>query len=317
VGLFEVGVADVENDGAVEDEEDVEFEFGAEGDGEPDGVGCVGGLGCVGDDEAEAGNAGAEEGADGEGNIAGHGGVDEDWLEGFGVDPGVTFPVVVILVAGHEGDVIAVATVHGAAADEGVGVVGLDLGGEGEEAGADAVFGMVCGEVGAHVFDDVEVHGVVVFANDFDVEVVIVFDIAGVGVELGVVEILSLVEEAAVEGEEFLVGAFVGGDDAEVSDLFAAGGIAFAREGVGVLNVDVMGAGGFGAILVGSDARHDVGGRGFLRASCNGEKRKKEEGCGKTHDQEYVARPKKFRGVWAGANNGSANWIGPVFREPS
>jgi hypothetical protein len=296
VGLFEVAVADIEDDGAVEDEEDVEFELGAEGDGEPDGVGCVGGLGRVGNGEAEAGDAGAEEGADGEGNIAGHGGVDEDWLEGFGVDPGIALPVVVVLVAGAEGDVEAVATVHGAAADEGVGVVGLDPGGEGEEAGADAIFGVVGGEVVAHIFDDVEVHGVVVFANDADVEAVVVFDIAGVSVELGVVEVLSFVEKATVEGEELLFGAFVGGDDAEVGNLFAADGIAFAREGVGVLNVNVVGAGGFGAVLVGGDARHDFGGGGLLRAGRSGEERK-EEGCGKTHMREYVTRPKKFQGA--------------------
>ena len=48
VGLFEVAVMDVEDDGAVEEEEDVKFELGAEGDGEPDGVGGVGGLGGVG-----------------------------------------------------------------------------------------------------------------------------------------------------------------------------------------------------------------------------------------------------------------------------
>ena len=127
VGLLEVPVADVEDDGAVEEEEDVEFELGAEGDGEPEGVGGVGGFGGVGDGEAEAGEAGAEEGADGEGDVAGHGGVDEDGFEGGGVDIGVALPAVVVFVAGAEGDVVAVAAVHGGAAGEGVDVVGLEF----------------------------------------------------------------------------------------------------------------------------------------------------------------------------------------------
>ncbi len=192
VGLFEVAVVDVEDDGAVEEEEDVELELGAEGDGEPEGVRRVGGLGGVGDGEAEAGDAGAEEGADGEGDVAGHGGVNEDGLECLGVDPGVALPAEVVLVAGEEGDVVAVAAVDGASAGESVDVVGLKFGGEREEACADAVFGVAGGEVVAHVFDDVEVHGIVVFANDADVKAVVTFDIGGERVELGVVRTLPL-----------------------------------------------------------------------------------------------------------------------------
>ncbi len=295
VSLFEVMVADIEDDGAVEDEEDVKFELGAEGDRDPEGIGCVGGLGSVGDGEAEAGEAGAEERADGEGNIACHGGVDEHGLEGPGVDPGVALPAVIVFVAGGEDDVVAVASIDGAAADEGVGIVSLDLGGEWEEAGADAVFGGVGGEVVAHVFDEVEVHGVVVFANDVNVEAVVVFDIGGVSVELGVVQVFSLVEEMAVESEELLLRAFVGGDDAEVRYLFAADSFAFARKGARVLNVDVMSAGGFGVVLVGGDARHDVSGGRLLCAGGNGEEGK-DKNCGQAHVREYAAHSKKFQG---------------------
>ena len=127
VGLFEVAVADVEDDGAVEEEEDVEFEFGAEGDGEPEGVWRVCGLRGVGCSEAEAWDAGAEESADGEGDVARHGGVDENGLEGLGVDPGIALPSEVIFIARVESDVVAVATVGDGAAGEGVDVVGLNF----------------------------------------------------------------------------------------------------------------------------------------------------------------------------------------------
>ena len=290
--LLEVAIADVEDDGAVEEEEDVEFELGAEGDGEPEGVGGVGGLGGVGDGEAEAGDAGAEEGSDGEGDVAGHGGVDENGLEGGGVDPGVALPAIVVFVAGDEGDVEAVAAIDRGAAGEGVGVVRLDFGGEREEAGVDAVFGVVRGEVVAHILDEVEVHRVVVA----DGGLVWIFWLAGWGGELGVVEVLSLVEQAAVEGEKLLLGTFFGGDDAEVGDFFAANGFAAAREGVGVLDVEIVGSGGLGAVLVGGDARHDVGGGGLLRARGGGQEQE-EEGGGWTHSRQYVAGRMKFRAV--------------------
>jgi hypothetical protein len=286
----------VRDDGAGEEEEDVEFELGAEGDGEPEGVGGVGGFGGVGDGEAEAGDAGAEEGADGEGNVAGHGGVDEDGLEGLGVDPRVTLPAEVILIAGTEGDVEAVATIDGGAADEGVGVVGLDFGGERKKAGADAVFGVVGNEILAHVFDEVEVHGVVVIGG----EIVVgrgcgVLLLLGVlRLEVGVVEVLPLVEELAVEREELLLRALVGGGDAEVGDLFALGGLAFARERASVLDVDVVRAGGLGAILIRGDTLHDVVGGGLLGTRGGGHDREKQKG-GETHAREYVSGARKFR----------------------
>jgi hypothetical protein len=49
-------------------------------------------LGGVSNGEAEAGKAGAEEGANGEGEVAGHGGADEDGLVGGGVDVSVALP---------------------------------------------------------------------------------------------------------------------------------------------------------------------------------------------------------------------------------
>ena len=266
-------------------------------------VGVSAGSGSVGDGEAEAGDAGAEEGADGEGNVAGHGGVDEDGLEGGGVDVGVALPAVVVFVAGAEGDVEAVAAVDGAAAGEGIEVVGLHFGGEGEEAGADAVFGGVRDEVLAHVFDEVEVQGIVVADGGFS------FDLGFAlgGGELGVVDVAALVEEAAVEGEERLVGAFVGGNDAEVGELFAVGGLAFAREGVGVLHVEVVGAGGLGAVLVGGDTRHDAGCRELLRARGDGEERE-EESCEGTHACGYAVGAAKFRGRGRDREKGEGNW---------
>src|SRR5258708_36596188 len=74
VGLFEVAVLGVEDDLAVEEVEDMDFELGREGDGEPDAVRLRG----VADGEAEAGNVGSEESADGERNLARHAGGKED-----------------------------------------------------------------------------------------------------------------------------------------------------------------------------------------------------------------------------------------------
>ena len=153
----------------------------------------------------------------------------------------------------------------------------------------------------ADVFDEVEVHGIVVFTDDADVEAVVVFDFGGVGVELGVVEVFAFVKQVAVEGEEFLIGAFVGGDDAEVGDLFAADGVALAREGVGVLDVDVVRALGVGAVLVGGYAGHDVGGGELLGGELLGgaavATTQDKEGCGEAHRDLYARWGKKFRGV--------------------
>lgn len=108
---------------------------------------------------------------------------------------------------------------------------------------------------------------------------------------------VAFVEEAAVEGEELEVGAFGGGDDAEVGEFFAAGGVAFAGEGAGVLGVDVVGAGGLGAVLVGGDAGHDVGGGKLLGGRGGGEEQE-EQGCGEAHVGLYAGGGGKFRGAW-------------------
>jgi hypothetical protein len=114
VGLGEVAVVGTECDLAGEEEKDAEFEFGSEGDGKPDAVG----LGRVGDGEAEAGETGAEERADCEGEVAGHGGADENGLIGGGIDVGVALPGVVAFVAGAEIEVEDFATVALLAAKE-------------------------------------------------------------------------------------------------------------------------------------------------------------------------------------------------------
>jgi len=90
----------------------------------------------------------------------------------------------------------------------------------------------------------------------------------------------------AVEGEELLGRAFVGGEDAAVGDLFAASDVALAREGVRVLNVEVMSAGGFRPVLVGGDAGHDVGGSDLLCAGFNCDEGKDED-CRHAHGLEY------------------------------
>jgi len=65
---------------------------------------------------------------------------------------------------------------------------------------------------------------------------------------------------------------------------------------VGVLDVEIVGSGGLGAVLVGGDARHDVGGGGLLRARGGGQEQE-EEGGGWTHSRQYVAGRMKFRAV--------------------
>jgi hypothetical protein len=92
VGLFEVAIFCADDDLAIEEKEDVHLELGAEADWKPDGTGSGIGLRCVDDREAEAGKAGAEQGANGKGNLARHGGADEHGLIGGCVDVGVAFP---------------------------------------------------------------------------------------------------------------------------------------------------------------------------------------------------------------------------------
>ena len=269
VGLLEVAIVGGEGDLAVEEEEDVDLEFGSEGGGEPDAVG----LGGVDDGEAEAGDVGAEEQADGEGEFSGHGGADEDGLEGGGVDESVALPVVVVGVFGGEGDVEAVAAVHGSLAEEVECVGGLLFGCEGEEVGADAVFRFAGGEIVAHVFDEVTIHGLIVVDGVSEGFVLCVrlrvfggCRVVFGGGEGGVGDVGVVSKEASVDLEELLLRARAGGGEAGVGGLFAADGLAFARGDVGVLDVNVAGAICLGGVLMGGDAGHDGVGGELLRA---------------------------------------------------
>jgi hypothetical protein len=67
VGLFEVAIAGADYDLAAEEEKNLQLELCAEGFQKPDAVRLRG----LGDGEAETGEAGAEQGADGDGHFCG------------------------------------------------------------------------------------------------------------------------------------------------------------------------------------------------------------------------------------------------------
>lgn len=121
MGLLEVAVLRAENDLAMKEEEDVEFELRTEAGWEPE----TAGLWCVSDGETEARQAGAEQGADGKGNLARHDGADDDGLVGGSVDVGVALPSVIVLIFGLKGDVEDVAVVDAFRAKEAESIDGL------------------------------------------------------------------------------------------------------------------------------------------------------------------------------------------------
>ena len=123
MGLLEVAVLGVDGDVAAEEEEDTQLELRAEGGGEPDSVG----LWRVDDAETEARDISAEQRADGEGDLARHGGADDDGLKRGGVDVGVALPSKVVLHFRTEVDVEDVATVDAFLTDEVEEVPSLDL----------------------------------------------------------------------------------------------------------------------------------------------------------------------------------------------
>ena len=257
MGFFEVAVLCGDRDLAAIEEEDFDLEFGPKADGEP----CAVRLRGVDDREAQAGDVGSQERANSEGNVACHGCSDQDGLEGGGVNVGITLPAEIGSVFGVKAYVEDIAAVHSLPAEENEVFVELLARGEGEEIVGDTVSGsggIVVREVVAHAFDEAAV-GIVVPEVEFEIGVPMV---AAVGRfwEVGIGDVLALVEEAAVKCKELLMGALSEWCDPGVGDLSAHDRFALVRGDADVLDVGVVGALGFGSVLMGGYERHDRGG---------------------------------------------------------
>ena len=256
VGFFEVAVLCGDGDLAAIKEEEFDLEFGPKAGGEP----CAVSLRGVDDREAEAGDVGSQERANSKGNVACHGCSDQDGLESSRVNVGFTLPAEIGSVFGAKADVEDIAAVHALPANQNEVFVDLLARREGEEIVGDTVFGsggIVVREVVAHAFDEAAV-GIVVPEVEFEIGALVV---ALLFWEVSVGDVPALVEEAAVECQELLMGALSEGCDPRVGDLSAHDCFALVRGDAGVLDVGVVGALGFGSVLMGGYELHDGGGR--------------------------------------------------------
>lgn len=135
MGFFKVAVLSVDNDLSGKEEEDTQLEFGTEANREPDAVG----LRYIDNGETQAGNIGAEQGTDGEGNFSSERSGDDDGLEIGGVDPGVSLPGVLTFVFRTKVDVVDVSAVFVFASSEMKGILDLVFRGQGKEPCRDPV----------------------------------------------------------------------------------------------------------------------------------------------------------------------------------